>query len=177
MTILINIETNQPVSEFFSNGYFVDGKKPNLPKNIVEFEVIDTPQPSLNENQIANFNWSLTEKGWEKIWFIEEIPKPIEEPLYEYYWALAKPFRVVVNNDIWKDWFAKRRDHEDYLKLTGKDLYPDLIELLLAVEMVSNDNIINAVVNTYIYLDMIFDIHRPIILKYGGIIEDKPKFD
>lgn len=27
-----------------------------------------------------------------------------------------KPFRVTVSNDVWKDWFAKKRDHADYLE-------------------------------------------------------------
>ena len=92
----------------------------------------------------------------------------------EWHWHKEKPFRVTVNNDVWKDWFAKKRDHADYLELTGQQLYPDLIALLDVVKSIDNSNIVNDEVNTYVYLDEVFDVHKVIIAKYGGIIEPKP---
>ena len=89
-------------------------------------------------------------------------------------WHKEKPFRVTVNNDVWKDWFAKKRDHADYLELTGQQLYPDLIALLDVVKSIDNTNIVNDRENTYVYLDEVFDYHLPIISKYVAIIETKP---
>ena len=89
-------------------------------------------------------------------------------------WHCEKPFRVTVNNDVWKDWFAKKRDHSDYLELTGQQLYPDLIALLDVVKSIDNTNIVNDSENTYVYLDEVFDYHIPIISKYNAIVELKP---
>jgi len=89
-------------------------------------------------------------------------------------WHREKPFRVTVNNEVWKDWFAKKRDHADYLELTGQQLYPDLIALLEIVKSIDNANIVNDDNNTYVYLDEVFDYHMPIISKYNAIVEQKP---
>jgi predicted aconitase len=89
-------------------------------------------------------------------------------------WHSEKPFRVTVSNDVWKDWFAKKRDHADYLELTGQQLYPDLIALLDVVKSIDNSNIVNDSENTYVYLDEVFDSHVPIISKYNAIVETKP---
>lgn len=94
-------------------------------------------------------------------------PHPID-------WHREKPFRVTVNNEVWKDWFAKKRDHLDYLELTGQQLYPDLIALLDVVKSIDNSNIVNDSENTYVYLDEVFDYHLPIIAKYNAIVEQKP---
>ena len=94
-------------------------------------------------------------------------PAPIE-------WHCEKPFRVTVNNDVWTGWFAKKRDHADYLELTGQQLYPDLIALLDVVKSIDNSNIVNDSENTYVYLDEVFDYHLPIIAKYNAIVETKP---
>ena len=85
-----------------------------------------------------------------------------------------KPFRVTVNNDVWKDWFQKKRDHADYLELTGQQLHPDLMALLDVVKSIDNTNIVNDSENTYVYLDEVFDYHMPIISKYNAIVETKP---
>ena len=89
-------------------------------------------------------------------------------------WHKEKPFRVTVNNEVWKDWFAKKRDHADYLELTGQQLYPDLMALLDIVKSIDNTNIINDNDNTYVYLDEVFDYHIPIVSKYNAIVETKP---
>ena len=85
-----------------------------------------------------------------------------------------KPFRVTVNNDVWKDWFSKKRDHADYIELTGQQLYPDLIALLDVVKSIDNSNIVKDEQNTYVYLDEVFDAHKVIIAKYSGIVEPRP---
>ena len=94
-------------------------------------------------------------------------PHPID-------WHREKPFRVTVNNEVWKDWFQKKRDHADYLELTGQQLYPDLMALLDVVKSIDNSNIEKDEINTYVYLDEVFDYHIPIISKYNAIVETKP---
>ena len=89
-------------------------------------------------------------------------------------WHKEKPFRVLVSNGTWKDWFAKKRDHADYLELTGQELYPDLMALLDIVKSIDNSNIVKDDQNTYVYLDDVFDYHLPIIAKYNAIVETKP---
>ena len=89
-------------------------------------------------------------------------------------WHCDKPFRVTVNNDVWKDWFSKKRDHADYLELTGQQLYPDLMALLDIVKSIDNSNIVKDDQNTYVYLDEVFDAHKVIIAKYSGIVEPRP---
>ena len=88
-------------------------------------------------------------------------------------WHKEKPFRVLVSNETWKDWFAKKRDHADYLELTGQQLYPNLIALLDVVMMIDNENIVKDEINTYVYLDEVFDYHLPIIKEYGATVEPK----
>ena len=107
--------------------------------------------------------------------FREATPKELasmqQEPLI---WHIDKPFRVSVPNDTWRDWFAKKRDHADYLELTGQQLYPDLMALLDVVKSIDNSNIVKDEQNTYVYLDEVFDIHKAIIAKYNAITEPKP---
>jgi len=94
------------------------------------------------------------------------------EPIVWHY--AAKPFRVTVSNEVWKDWFTKKRDHADYFELTGQQLYPDLMALLDIVKSIDNSNIEKDEVNTYVYLDEVFEMHRIIIAKYNGIVEPRP---
>jgi len=88
----------------------------------------------------------------------------------------VKPFRVTVGNEIWRDWFQKKRDHFDYMELTGKLLYPDLVGLLEVVKTIDNSNIINDEQNTYVYLDEVYNEHLAIINKYGGNVEQMPEW-
>ena len=87
-----------------------------------------------------------------------------------------KQFRVTVGNEIWRDWFQKKRDHFDYLELTGKELYPELVGLLEVVKTIDNSNIINDGQTTYIYLDEVYNEHLAIINKYGGNVEQMPEW-
>ena len=102
----------------------------------------------------------------------EELAAMQPEPLTWH--KELKQFRVTVNNEVWKDWFAKKRDHADYLELTGQQLYPDLMALLDIVKSIDNSNIVKDEQNTYVYLDEVFDYHLPIIAKYNAITETKP---
>ena len=101
----------------------------------------------------------------------ELAPMQTTQPIV---WHKENPFRIVVTNETWKDWFAKKRDHADYLELTGQELYPDLMALLDIVKSIDNSNIVKDDQNTYVYLDEVFDYHLPIIAKYNAIVETKP---
>lgn len=105
--------------------------------------------------------------------YMELAPEEIEARQLVVIWHSEKPFRVTVNNEVWKDWFSKKRDHADYLELTGQQLYPDLIALLDVVKSIDNTNIVNDDNNTYVYLDEVFGYHLPIISKYNAIVEHK----
>ena len=109
-----------------------------------------------------------------KLTFEELSEKELAALQKNIVWHCDKPFRVTVNNDVWKDWFAKKRDHADYLELTGQQLYPDLIALLDVVKSIDNSNIVKDDQNTYVYLDEVFDAHKVIIAKYSGIVEPRP---
>ena len=87
-----------------------------------------------------------------------------------------KPFRVTLSNEIWREWFHKKRDHSDYFELTGKELYPELVGLLEVVKTIDNSNIINDGQTTYIYLDEVYNEHLAIINKYGGNVEQMPEW-
>ena len=106
--------------------------------------------------------------------YVDLTPAEIEASQLVVIWHCEKPFRVVVTNETWKGWFDKKRDHADYLELTGQQLYPDLIALLDVVKSIDNSNIVNDSENTYVYLDEVFDYHIPIISKYNAIVEQKP---
>ena len=109
-----------------------------------------------------------------KLTFEELSEKELAALQKNIVWHREKSFRVTVDNEVWKDWFAKKRDHADYLELTGQQLYPDLIALLDVVKSIDNTNIVNDSENTYVYLDEVFDYHKPIIAKYNAIVETKP---
>ena len=106
--------------------------------------------------------------------YVGLTPSEIEARKLVVIWHCEKPFRVTVSNEVWKDWFSKKRDHADYLELTGQQLYPDLIAVLDVVKSIDNTNIVNDAENTYVYLDEVFDYHVPIISKYNAIVETKP---
>lgn len=111
-----------------------------------------------------------------KLVYREETPEELAamQPKPKTWHNNLKPFRVTVSNDVWKDWFQKKRDHADYLELTGQQLYPDLMALLDVVKSIDNSNIVKDEQNTYVYLDEVFDIHKAIIAKYNAITEPKP---
>lgn len=51
MTQLYNTKTKEFISKIFPNGYYVDGKKPILPEDIVELEIVDTTVPEVPDNK------------------------------------------------------------------------------------------------------------------------------
>lgn len=66
MTILYD-KTTQSVLSWHPNGYLVDGKKPQLPSNIVELDVVyaDKPTPSATQNVIES--WEATDTQYNQV--------------------------------------------------------------------------------------------------------------
>lgn len=72
-TILYNKDT-QKVLSVHDKGYFVDGKKPNLPSNIVELKVIENEQPAydITKNVEQTFTVDLQAKTLTKSYTISD---------------------------------------------------------------------------------------------------------
>jgi hypothetical protein len=79
MTILYNI-TTQEVLSFHPNGYWVDGKKPELPSNIKELEVIYDERPIPIPTQKVVETWTATETQWiQSFSLVDKTEQEIEE--------------------------------------------------------------------------------------------------
>ncbi len=72
-TVLYDINTKTILSTHF-NGYFVDGKKPTLPSNIVELTVIETEQPTydITKNVEQTFTVDLEANTFAKSYTISD---------------------------------------------------------------------------------------------------------
>lgn len=60
MTILYD-KTAQQILSWHPNGYFVDGKKPQLPSNIIELDVVYADKPTPSETQKVVESWAITD--------------------------------------------------------------------------------------------------------------------
>ena len=66
MTILYD-KTTQSVLSWHPNGYFVDGKKPQLPSNIVELEVVYADKPTPSRTQKVVESWEVTDTQYKQV--------------------------------------------------------------------------------------------------------------
>lgn len=83
-----------------------------------------------------------------------------------------RPLRIVLTQDVWKDWLFKKREHEDMYELTGVELYPELVAVIGIINYL-RDYVVVSEGNIYIYLEEIYPEHEFIIKNYMGIIERK----
>lgn len=67
MTILYD-KTEQKVLSWHRKGYFVDGKKPQLPSNIVELEVVYAQEPIPSETQKVEESWQVTDTEYKQVY-------------------------------------------------------------------------------------------------------------
>jgi hypothetical protein len=104
----------------------------------------------------------------------ESPPEEIAAMQPQVTWHMQeRPLRIALTSEIWRDWLAKKREHEEMFELTGVELYPDLVEVIGIINYLRDYMVIeNGTV--YVYLEKIYPEHEPIIKKYGGIIETKP---
>lgn len=100
-----------------------------------------------------------------------EIGNIVNEPIV---WHLDFPFRVVVASETWKEWLRMKRDHVDYMDITGEELYPNLLSLLSYVKAMPKKDTKREDKATYFYQTEIYPEHQAIIKQYGGFIESKP---
>lgn len=66
MTILYD-KTEQKVLSWHRKGYFVDGKKPQLPENIVELEVVYAQRPIPSAIQKVEESWQVTSTEYKQV--------------------------------------------------------------------------------------------------------------
>jgi hypothetical protein len=88
-------------------------------------------------------------------------------------WHIDRPIRIVIPDDVWRDWFSKRRDHEDYYELTGKQLYPELVAIIGYVRNIDSQYIVKDSGATYIYLEELYPEHEMVLNMYGAVKELK----
>lgn len=95
-----------------------------------------------------------------------------EEVYYPNWHVNERPLRIVLTQDVWKDWLFKKREHEDMYELTGVELYPELVAVIGIINYL-RDYVVVSEGNIYIYLEEIYPEHEFIIKNYMGIIERK----
>lgn len=66
MTILYD-KTTQSVLSWHRKGYLVDGKKPQLPSNIVELEVVYADKPTPSTTQKVVESWDVTDTQYKQV--------------------------------------------------------------------------------------------------------------
>lgn len=121
MTILYD-KTTQSVLSWHPSGYLVDGKKPQLPSNIVELDVVyaDTPTPSPTQKVVES--WDVTDTQYKQVftlvnktayeiavddWKHMEFSKRITAPKSMLFTAIGAPMfaylqinqNLVINKD------------------------------------------------------------------------------
>ena len=144
MTILYNIDTKTTISRYFEKGYYIDGKKPNLPINIVELEVVNVI-PELNENEYLidkGFTVDLENKRYVKVWEVK-VKTPEELRLEEwgevnYSLRIVAPKQLVFQYPAIEIWFRLNglpiRTDGDNILLYCNEIMPEHQALVDALE-------------------------------------------
>lgn len=79
-TVLYDIK-NKTVLGKFDPYYIVDGKRPILTDDIIELNIIETPQPQIENNQILTIDWRIEGENYVKVYLVRD--KTEEELLQE----------------------------------------------------------------------------------------------
>ena len=85
-TTFYDIIKKERVGEYRTGYYTVDGKRPTLPPNLVELEVIQDPQPPQQQNTLLTTQWEadLENMLWRLVWTqTPKTKKAIDECLGE----------------------------------------------------------------------------------------------
>lgn len=152
MTILYD-KTTQEVLSWHRKGYLVDGKKPQLPSNIVELEVVyaDTPTPSATQKVVES--WEVTNTQYKQVFTL------VNKTAYE------------IAVDDWK--------HMDWaIRITAPKsmLFDTAIGAPMFAYLSINHNLITNKDNThyYIYVNVIEDEFSDLITTYNLTVENRP---
>lgn len=103
-TVLYNTTKQKLESnKMFAGGYKVNGKTPELPNDIIQLLVVDTPQPVLNQTEtIGEPRWSwdveLTNLTYTKQWNIVNLSN--EEIALQDWKHPERPKRIIVDRGI-----------------------------------------------------------------------------
>lgn len=86
-TVLYDIQQDKVISKEFDGGYYVDGKKPQLPTNIIELTVLNNTIPSYDSEtqKLTGGNWvaDLINYTYHKDWEVVDLT-PYEIALKEW---------------------------------------------------------------------------------------------
>lgn len=152
MTILYD-KTTQEVLSWHRKGYLVDGKKPQLPSNIVELEVVyaDTPTPSSTQKVVES--WEVTDTQYKQVFTL------VNKTAYE------------IAVDDWK--------HMDWaIRITAPKsmLFQTSIGAPMFAYLTVNKNLIINKDDTdyYIYVNTIEDEFSDLITTYNLTVENRP---
>lgn len=109
----------------------------------------------------------------DRVFTREVTPEELAAMQEQRVWHIQeRPLRIVLTQDVWKDWLFKKREHEDMYELTGVELYPELVAVIGIINYL-RDYVVVSEGNIYIYLEEIYPEHEFIIKNYMGIIERK----
>ena len=152
MTILYD-KTEQALLSWHPNGYLVDGKKPQLPSNIVELDVVyaDKPTPSATQKLVES--WEVTDTQYKQVFTL------VSKTAYE------------IAVDDWKhmEWAIRITSPKSMLFQTS-------IGAPMFAYLTVNKNLIINKDDTdyYIYVNTIEDEFNDLISTYNLKIENRP---
>lgn len=152
MTILYD-ETTQTVLSWHQNGYFVDGKKPVLPSNIVELDVIYATKPTPSATQKVVESWEVTDTQYKQIFTLVN----------------KTPYEIAVDNWVYMQWALRITAPKTMLFQT------DVGAPMFAYLSINQNIIINKDdTNYYVYVNTIEQQFQYIIDTYSLTVENRP---
>ena len=99
-TILYDINKKEKVFET-ENGYLIDGKPAQLPQNLVELKLIDTPPPIVQESQVlegGEFEADIEKAEYKRVWTVRN--KTQYEIDMEGWLHIEYQKRMIVNKSV-----------------------------------------------------------------------------
>jgi hypothetical protein len=156
-TKLYNTEKQQIIHTTYGGYYTVDGKRPQLPPNVVELLVVNTQPPTYNETtQYVNSDWQVD----------------LQTLQYIQSWTIQDKTQYEIAMEDWR--------HPQYQKriIAPKELLFDDIGIKMFGWFQLNGLPVELVGDTYIYLwcNEILPEHQTIVDNLQGIIQiqDRP---
>lgn len=152
MTILYD-KITQSVLSWHPNGYLVDGKKPQLPSNIVELEVVYANKPTPSATQKVVESWEVTDTQYNQVFTM------VDKTAYE------------IAVDDWKhmEWAIRITARKSMLFQTSIGA-PMFAYLSINKNLIINKNS----TEYYIYVNTIEDEFSDLITNYNLTVENRP---
>jgi hypothetical protein len=167
MTILYDKSKECPISGYFEPYYIVDGKRPQLEKNIVELTVVSTPAPPISDFEVATYQWIKSGSDYVQTWTVVKVPVN---------WHLLFPLRVKIPNATMQDWISKKDEHNTLFETFGVSKYPEIIALIdYSKNFFPKEQVILDGDALYLYATEVFEKHRAILIAFGAFVQEQPK--